>query len=219
MNSKPVSTETVLNQLRWRYATKQFDATRKISAEDWSALEQSLVLTPSSFGLQPWQFIVVTDQATKEKLLAASWNQRQIADASHVVVFAIKKDVGRPDVDRYISRIAEARNVSTESLQGFRDVLNGFLSQPRDQFDVNFWSTRQVYIALGNFLNTAALIGIDTCPMEGIDPAQYDQILGLDAKGYKTVVVAAAGYRAASDKYATLPKVRYDAEEVITHIN
>jgi nitroreductase len=218
MNTTKVSTETVLNQLRWRYATKQFDPRRRISAEDWSALEQSLVLTPSSFGLQPWQFIVVTDQQTKEKLVPASWHQRQIADASHVVVFAIKKDLDAADVERYIARIAETRNVPPDSLQGFKDVLLGFLAQPSDKFDVNGWASRQVYIALGNFLNTAALIGVDTCPMEGIDPAQYDEILGLSSKGYKTVVVAAAGYRAPSDKYATLPKVRYNADEVITHI-
>src|SRR5689334_14491898 len=117
MNPK-IPNETVLNQLRWRYATKQFDPARKISAEDWSALEQSLVLTPSSFGLQPWQFIVITDQATKEKLVAASWNQRQVADASHVVVFAVKKELGAADVHRYIDHIAKTRNVSIESLQG-----------------------------------------------------------------------------------------------------
>lgn len=218
MNSTIVPKETVLNQLRWRYATKQFDAKRRISEEDWSALEQSLVLTPSSFGLQPWQFIVVTDQRTKEKLVPVSWDQKQIADASHVVVFAIKKDLGASDVDHYIQRIAETRRATPESLQGFKNVLLGFLAQPSDKFDVNAWATRQVYIALGNFLNTAALIGVDTCPMEGIDPAAYDEILGLEAKGYKTVVVAAAGYRAETDKYATLPKVRYSADEVITHI-
>jgi nitroreductase len=217
MNSK-IPNETVLSQLRWRYATKQFDPSRRISEEDWNTLEQSLVLTPSSFGLQPWQFIVITDQATKEKLLPASWNQRQVADASHLVVFAVKKDLGPADVNRYIDRIAKTRNVATESVQGFKDVLLGFLAQPADKFDVNAWATRQVYIALGNFLNTAALIGIDTCPMEGIDPAQYDEILGLAASGYKTVVVAPAGFRAVADKYAALPKVRYEAKEVIRHI-
>jgi nitroreductase len=218
MNPQRISNETILNQLRWRYATKQFDPLRRISPEDWSTLEQSLVLTPSSFGLQPWQFIVITDQSTKEKLVPASWDQRQVADASHVVVFATKSDPGATDVDRYIRRIAETRNVTPDSLHGFKEVLLGFLAQPRDRFDVNAWATRQVYIALGNFLNTAALMGVDTCPMEGIDPARYDEILGLAAKGYKTVVVAPAGYRSATDKYATLPKVRYSLDEVITHI-
>jgi nitroreductase len=218
MNTKPVSNDTLVNQLRWRYATKQFDSSKKISAADWATLEESLVLTPSSFGLQPWRFIVVTDQATKDKLVPASWDQRQVADASHVVVFAIKKNVGPADVEHYMDRIVQVRGVSAESLNGFRDVLLGFLAQPPEQFDVNFWSTRQVYIALGNFMTSSALLGIDTCPMEGIVPSNYDAILGLDAQGYKTIVVAAAGYRAASDKYATLPKVRFTPEDVITHV-
>lgn len=218
MTTKPVSNDTLLNQLRWRYATKQFDATRQISPADWQTLEETLVLTPSSFGLQPWRFIVVTDRATKDKLVAASWGQRQVADASHVVVFAIKKDVGPADVDHYLGRMAEVRGVSTESLNGFREVLLEFLSQPADQFDVNVWASRQAYIALGNFMTSTALLGIDTCPMEGIVPSQYDEILGLTGQGFQTVVVAAVGYRAPSDKYATLPKVRFAREEIVTHV-
>ena len=218
MTTKPISNETLLTQLRWRYATKQFDPTRNISAADWQTLEESLVLTPSSFGLQPWRFVVVTNQAMREKLVPASWGQRQIADASHLVVFAIKKAIGAREADHYLGRMAEVRGVSTESLNSFRDVLVGFLGQPADKFNPDQWSARQTYIALGNFMTSAALLGIDTCPMEGIEPARYDEILGLAAQGYGTVVVAAAGYRTATDKYATLPKVRFTAEEVITHV-
>ena len=218
MKTNTVSQDTLLNQLRWRYATKQFDPTRKISAEDWRTLEESLVLTPSSFGLQPWRFIVVTDQAMKEKLVPVSWGQRQLADASHIVVFAIKKDLGANEVDRYLGRIAQVRGVSVESLNGFRDVLVGFLAQPTDQFNSATWAAKQAYIALGNFLTSAALLGVDTCPLEGIEPPRYDEILGLAEQGYQTVVVAAAGYRATGDKYATLPKVRFAPEEVITHV-
>jgi nitroreductase len=218
MTTKPVSNDTLLNQLRWRYATKQFDATRKISTDDWRTLEESLVLAPSSFGLQPWRFVVVTDQAIKDKLVPVSWNQRQVADASHMVVFAIKKNLGHLDVDRYLARMAEVRGVSSESLNGFRDVLIGFLTQPADKFDADNWAARQAYIALGQFMTSAALLGIDTCPMEGIEPARYDEILGLPAEGYQTVVVATAGYRAATDKYATLPKVRFATNDVITHV-
>lgn len=218
MNTKPVSNDTLVNQLRWRYATKQFDASRKISAVDWQTLEESLVLTPSSFGLQPWRFIVVTDPTTREKLVPVSWGQSQVADASHLVVFAIKKELGPADVDRYLGRIATVRGVTSESLNGFREVLLGFLGRPAEQFNSQHWSARQAYIALGNFLTSAALLGIDTCPLEGIDPAKYDEILALDQQGYQTVVAAAAGYRAPSDKYASLPKVRYAADEVITHI-
>lgn len=218
MTTKPVSTDTLLTQLRWRYATKQFDATRKISAEDWRTLEESLVLAPSSFGLQPWRFIVVTDQATKEKLVPVSWDQRQVADASHLVVFAIKKNLGRADVDRYLACITEVRGVTLESLNGFRSVLLDFLAQPADKFNADAWAARQVYIALGQFMTSAALLGIDTCPMEGIVPARYDEILGLAAQGYQTVVACPAGYRASSDKYASLPKVRYAKDEIITRI-
>ena len=218
MNTKPVSHDTLLNQLRWRYATKQFDPTRKIADADWQTLEESLVLTPSSFGLQPWRFVVVTNQATKEKLVPASWDQRQVADASHVVVFAIKKDLGAREVDRYLNRMAEVRGLSAESLSGFRGVLLDFLAQPVDKFSADQWAARQAYIALGNFMTSAALLGIDTCPMEGIEPARYDEILGLADQGYQTVVVAAAGYRAGTDKYAALPKVRFPQEEVITRV-
>ena len=218
MNTKPVSNDTLLNQLRWRYATKRFDAAQKISQADWQTLEESLVLAPSSFGLQPWRFIVVTDQAMKEKLVPVSWDQRQVADASHVVVFATKKNLGRADVDRYLTRMAEVRGVSADSLKGFRDVLVGFLEQPADKFDAGDWAARQAYIALGQFMTSAALLGIDTCPMEGIEPARYDEILGFAAEGYETVVVCPAGYRASDDKYARLPKVRFATNEVITHV-
>ena len=218
MTTKPVSNDTLLTQLRWRYATKQFDPARKVSATDWQTLEETLVLTPSSFGLQPWRFIVVTDPATKERLVPASWDQRQVADASHVVVFAIKKNLGPADVDHYLGRIADVRGVTRESLNGFRNVLLDFLAQPADQFNAQHWATRQAYIALGNLLTSAALLGIDTCPMEGIEPARYDEILDLTAQGYQTVVAAAVGYRAAGDKYAALPKVRFAPEEIITHV-
>jgi nitroreductase len=214
----PISQETLATQLRWRYATKQFDPQRSIPEAHWRALEDALVLSPSSFGLQPWKFVVVTDPGTKERLVPASWGQRQVVDASHLVVFAIKKNLGVDEVDQYLARIAELRDVTPDSLQGFRGILLEFLGQPAESFRVNDWSARQVYIALGNFLTSAALLGIDTCPMEGIEPARYDEILGLAGQGYETVVAAAAGYRAATDKYATLPKVRYAANEVIAHI-
>lgn len=215
---KPVSNEIVLTQHRWRYATKKFDSARKISPEDWQALEQALVLTPSSFGLQPWRFIVVTDQRVKDQLVTASWNQRQVADASHVVVFAIRRNLGAVDIDRYVARIAEVRGVSAESLEGYRKMMLGSLTTPRPGFDVNDWAARQVYIALGNFMTTAAMLGIDACPMEGIEPGQYDEILGLAKNGYGAQVVATAGYRAADDKYAQLPKVRFAVSDVIQHV-
>lgn len=215
---KPVSNDTVVKQLQWRYAVKKFDPTRRIAESDWRTLEEALVLTPSSFGLQPWKFIVVTNAALKEQLMSASWNQRQLADASHAVVFAIRRDLSAEDIDRYVRRTAEVRGVSEESLAGFRKMMVGSLTVPRAGFDVNHWASNQVYIALGNFMTSAAMLGIDTCPMEGIEPAKYDEILGLSKEGYATTVVATAGCRAVDDKYATFPKVRFAAEDVIRRI-
>ena len=212
-----ISNETLLEQLHWRYATKAFDPTKKISAADWAALEQALILTPTSYGFQPYRFVVVTDQATKEKFIPHSWNQKQPAESSHFVVFAAKESVNEADVDHYMARTAEVRGTTVESLGFLRTMLVGDIVQgPRSQQQFE-WATRQTYIALGNFMTSAALVGIDTCPMEGIDPVQYDEILGLPAKGYRTVVACAAGYRAAADKYASLPKVRFPASELIDY--
>ncbi len=218
-SSKPVSNETLLQQLQWRYAVKKFDPARKIPAADWDTLEQALVLTPSSFGLQPWKFVVITDQATKEKLVPASWNQRQVAEASHVVVFAVRKPLTESDVDRYIALTAEIRGVTVESLVGFKNMMMGSLVPPPPGLDIHHWAALQAYIALGNFMTSAAMLGIDTCPMEGIVPAKYDEILGLPQEGYGTVVVGVAGYRAADDKYSSLPKVRFPVADVVRHVS
>ena len=215
---RPIQNEALIQQLRWRYATKKFDPARKISDEDWETLEEALVLTPSSFGLQPWKFFVVSNPVLREKLLPVSWGQRQVIDASHLVVFAIRKNLGTEDLDHYLRRMAEVRGIGVASLDPFRKIVAGFLSRDPSEFNVNEWATRQVYIALGNFMTSAALIGIDTCPMEGLEPAQYDQVLGLAGLGYATVVACPAGYRASDDKYAVTPKVRFPASEMIQRI-
>lgn len=213
----PVSTDTLIAQLNWRYATKSFDPTKKISDSDWAALEQALILTPTSYGFQPYRFVVVNDPATREQLVPLSWGQRQPADASHFVVIAAKESVTEADVDHYLARVAEVRGVAVETLAGFKGALVGDIVQgPRSEWQ-HEWATRQAYIALGNFMTSAALLGIDTCPMEGIIPAKYDELLGL-THGYKTVVAIAAGYRSGKDKYAAAPKVRYPASELVIHI-
>jgi len=212
----PVAKDTVERQLEWRYATKVFDATQVIPEAEWQTLERSLVLTPSSFGLQPWRFLVVTDPYTKARLKPASWNQAQIVDASHLVVFAIKKNLSAAEIDRHITRMAEVRGTTVESLQGLRRVMISSLENP--PFDINEWASRQVYIALGFFMAAAAMLGIDTCPIEGFEPAKYDEILGLTELGYSATVVAAAGYRSDADKYAKMPKVRFKTEDVISRI-
>ena len=215
---KQVSNQTVLEQLHWRYAVKKFDSSRRISAEDWQTLEQALVLTPSSFGLQPWKFVVVTDQAVKDQLVPLSWGQPQVADASHVVVFTVRKDFVEADVDRLVARTSTVRGVSVETLASFKKMLMKSLVPPPPGFDIHHWASLQAYIALGNFMTTAAMLGIDTCPMEGIEPAKYDALLDLTQQGYATVVACVAGYRAADDKYASLAKVRFRTEDVVRYV-
>src|SRR5208283_3280789 len=151
--------EQLINQLNWRYATKQFDPQRKISDRDWRALEQALLLTPSSFGLQPWTFIVVKDPAVRARLGTVSWGQSQIIDASHLVVFASRTNLGEGDLDEYLQRVAEVRGGAVEKLAGFRSILAGSVLQGMDAAGRSAWAKNQVYIALGNLLTAAAVLG------------------------------------------------------------
>ena len=207
--------ETLLECLNWRYATKKFDPNQIISDDTWQTLCEALVLTPSSYGLQPWKFWVITNQKLKEELKPLSWNQAQVTDCSHYVVFSIKKNLTVDGVDRFVERTAEVRGITTESMTAYRNLMVGDVIDGSRSLIVNEWATRQAYIALGNFMTSAALLGVDTCPMEGIEPANYDRLLGLSSKGYATVVACAAGYRAEDDKYAELAKVRFPMSEVI----
>lgn len=210
--------DALVEKLKWRYAVKKFDPSRKIPADQWQALESALILSPSSFGLQPWRFIVVNDPAVRERLRAASWNQAQVVEASHLVVFAIKKDLNAADVERFARRIAQVRSVNAESMGPYKQMMLDFVAQAGKGLDINAWSARQLYIAMGVFMTAAAVLGIDTCPMEGIEPDTYDRILGLAPRGTHTLAAAAAGYRAADDKSSRLAKVRYEAGEVITRV-
>ncbi|MEO6785301.1 MAG: NAD(P)H-dependent oxidoreductase [Chthoniobacteraceae bacterium] len=216
MNTLPP--DALLAQLNWRYATKKFDPSKKIPADAWAALEHALLLTPSSFGLQPWKFIVITDPAVKQKLVPVSWNQTQPTGCSHHIVFAVRKALAERDVDRFLDSIVATRGGAKESLKGYGDVMTGFAGKAAEEGWLREWAVRQVYIALGNFMTCAAVLGVDTCPMEGIEPANYDKIIGLEGTEFETVVACAAGYRAADDKHAQLAKVRFPASEVIQHI-
>jgi len=210
-----MASEEILKQLHWRYATKKFDATQTIPDDLWKTLEQSLVLAPSSFGLQAWKFFVVRDPEVRQKLVEHSWGQTQVAEASHVVVFTIKKNVDAAYVDHYIARMSEVQGTPIDALQGFANVVKGFLDRMSPE-EIDIWTAKQVYIALGQFMTTAAMLNIDTCPMEGIIPAKYDEVLGLD--GYMTKVVCPAGYRAVDDKNAARPKVRFPTEEMVQYM-
>ncbi len=212
-----LSPEKLIESLEWRYATKKFDANKKIDKRTWEALEKSLILSPSSYGLQPWKFIVVQDQDLKEKLKACSYNQAQVADCSHVVAFAIKEKLDEAHIDSYIDQIVKVRGVDASTMEGFKKVIMGDLVNGSRSQVISEWAARQAYIALGNFMTSAALVGVDTCPLEGINPAKYDEILGLPGSGWKVVVACPAGYRAADDKYSAIKKVRFDAKDLIIH--
>ncbi len=209
------SNEQLLSALNWRYATKVFDAAKKIPTDTWAALEQSLVLTPTSYGLQPYRFLIVQNSATRAALLPQSWGQKQVVDCSHFVVFLARTEMKEADVDKLIQRTTDVRKLPAGVLNAYRgmmlsDVVNG----PRGKA-AHEWAARQSYIALGNLMTCAALLGVDACPMEGLVPTEYDKILGLEGSGYKTVVACALGYRAASDKYASLTKVRYATADLV----
>ena len=213
-----LSPASLVQQLQWRYATKHFDPQRPIPTEVWAALEQSLILTPSSYGMQPWKFLILNrDAALRERLVGCSWGQRQVADSSHYVVFAVRTEITAADVERYVDRIAEVRSVDKSTVEPLRKMIDGGIVKRMNAAQQQEWASRQAYTALGNFMTSAAVLGVDTCPMEGIDPAQYDEILGLRGSGYATCVGCAAGYRAETDKYARLAKVRYTAQQVIEH--
>ncbi|MFZ0826543.1 MAG: NAD(P)H-dependent oxidoreductase [Verrucomicrobiia bacterium] len=208
----------LLEALQWRYATKVFDAAKKIPAAVWLALEQALVLTPTSYGLQPYRFLVINHPAKRAELLPHSWNQKQVVDASHFVVFTARSKMAAADVTRLIQRISDVRKIPAESLNFYRDMMLGdVVNGPRGK-SAHEWATRQTYIALGNLMTCAAVLGVDACPMEGLNPAEYDRVLGLTGGDYATVVACALGYRDAGDKYAGLAKVRYETGELIQQI-
>jgi nitroreductase len=208
-----VSSSALIDRLNWRYATKMFDPARKIPPALWTVLEDALVLAPSSFGLQPWKFFVVQNKTVREKLRPAAWNQSQITDASHLVVFAIKKNLNVEDVRRFIALTAKVRGVPVESMAPYQKMMEGFVAKP--PMDINAWAARQVYIALGTFLTSAAMLGVDACPMEGFDATAFDNILGLSAQGLTATVLCPLGYRAADDEAAQHAKVRFPKDKIV----
>ncbi|KXU37871.1 NAD(P)H-dependent oxidoreductase [Cephaloticoccus primus] len=222
MSTRPdLSPDRLLSALNWRYAVQRFDPTRKVAPETWAALEDALILTPSSYGLQPWRFIVVTDPQKKTELCAAAYNQSQVSDCSHFLVISVRCDLGEDYVDyveRHLARTSEVLGVPRDSLDDFGRMLEGALKRAEAAGRIDCWQSYQAYIALGNFLTSAALLGVDACPMEGFSVEKVDEILGLTGSGYSTAVCVAAGYRAADDKRAEQPKVRFPKEVLFTYL-
>lgn len=209
--------QQIQEALEWRYATKKFDATKKISAQDWKTLTDSLALAPSSYGLQPWKFLVIENPEVREKLKPVSWGQTQVTEASHYVVLVARDGIDEQFIQQYINRVAEVRGMPTEPLEGYKNMMIENLAKA-PQEKISQWTKRQVYIALGFILETAALLKIDATPMEGFDPAAYDKILGLEGTGWSSVVTVALGYRHAEDGFQDLKKVRNSHSSLIEYI-
>lgn len=209
--------KNVLDKLNWRYATKVFDSSKKVSDKDLNMLLDAARLTASSYGLQPYHFFVIKNSDVRSKLRKASYNQSQITDASYLLVLANKSTFDESLVDNYIDNIIETRGVSKEDVEGYSQMMKGaLLGLPDTQ--KKSWTSDQTYIALGNLMTIAAEMEIDTCPMEGFDKAQYNEILGLTNKDLNAAVVLAIGYRSDEDQTQNYPKVRYSKEQIITHI-
>ncbi len=208
---------TTLEDLQWRYATKKFDASKKISEEQLNILLEAARLSPTSYGLQPFHVFVVEDVDIREKLKPVSWNQSQIVDASHLLVFANHNEFDASLVDNYLNNVSETRGVALEQLKGYGDFMKSkLLDLPGALKDS--WTARQVYIALGNVMTAAANLKIDTCPMEGFERKAYDDILGLTEKSLTTTVVLPVGYRSEEDETQHYAKVRRATDDFVTFI-
>lgn len=207
----------IINNLNWRYATKKFDTTRKVSSSDLEILKEAVRLSASSFGLQPYKVINVESKEVREKLRAASYGQPQVTEASNLFVFCAYLDLTSEHIDNYIKLIAETRNIDLQELKGFSDSMkNTFSNNTSEQNHV--WAAHQPYIALGNLLNTCAMMNIDACPMGGIDPDKYDEILGLSKQGLRAEMIATIGYRSGEDVTGNWAKVRKPVSELFETI-
>lgn len=201
----------------WRYATKKFDATKKVSPEDLETLLEATRLSASSYGLQPYHIYVITDPDIREQLKPASWGQSQITDSSHLIVFANATDFDENLVDEYLTNVSNTRKIPAEGLKGYGDFMKSkLIDLPQDTKAT--WTAKQVYLAFGNAMQAAAELKIDTCPMEGFEPETYNKILGLNDKNQNASVVLAIGYRSEEDETQHYAKVRKSNQELFTHI-
>lgn len=211
-----IDSMNIVEKLHWRYAVQKF-STEKLPEDKVMTVLSALSLTPSSFGLQPWKFVLVENQEIREELLHHAWKQRQIVDASHLLILCRLETVTHADIDKYIASIAGLRGVQEEDLAGFSRSIKKTIGSFTDEQQAE-WITKQIYIALGTFLTVCAVEHVDACPMEGFLAREFDKVLGLDEKGLRSVVVVPFGYRADDDKHASHKKVRYTLEEILIKI-
>ncbi len=204
----------IIEKLKWRYATKKFNPTFKLSTEQVDQILQSINLTPTSFGLQPFRAIVIDSILIREALKKAANGQSQVTDAALVIVFAAQTKVTKNEIETYISNIATTRNIPIELLADYKTMITASVGSWSDKEQMN-WAARQTYIALGQLLTTCALLELDACPMEGFEKTQFDAILGLEEKNLVSTVMITIGKRAVDDDYQHLTKVRKSIEDII----
>ena len=208
---------SLIEKLNWRYATKKFDHSKKLSKEQLDTLLAAIRLSPSSYGLQSFKVLVVEDPEIREQLKAAAYGQPQLTDASQVIVFATETNIDEASVHKYVDNILATRNIDRAMVEGYEQTMVGTVNRLPDDQKIG-WSTKQTYIALCVLLTAAAEIGVDACPMEGFEAGKFDEILGLKEKGLATTVIATIGFRAHDDHYSHLAKVRKPSEELFIHI-
>lgn len=204
----------IIESLEWRYATKKFNATKKLSAEKLEILKEAFNLTATSYGLQPVKMVVISDSDTKQKLVPITMNQAQVVDCSHVLVLCTETKVGSAYIKEYFDSVENIRKTPREILHSFETFLTSEFAQ-KDSLEIETWTAKQAYIAMGNLLTVCALEKIDACPIEGFKPESYDEFLGLKELDLKSVLVLAVGYRAEDDMFSTMKKVRRGVEKVV----
>ena len=202
-----------LEQQNWRYATKKFDATKKISNEDLSILKEAIRLSSSSYGLQPYQVFIIESKDLRAKIQPAAWGQAQIVDASHLFVFANQTDVTNEDIDKYLKNVSETRNIPETALAGYGGFMKNGIGA-KSIAEKTDWTSKQTYLALANLMNAAAELKIDVTPMEGFVPSEVNEILGFNELGLNTSLIAPVGYRSEEDATQHQKKVRKSNEEL-----
>lgn len=217
-NDQKTDMSKIVEQMNWRYATKKFNINKKLSKAKIERLKESFNLTATSYGLQTIKMLIVSNDDIKKSLVSYSYNQNQVAEASHLLVICIQKNITDADVIGYFNNIRRLRNTPNAILDPFRKNLLKTM-QDKSVEERQEWSKNQAYIALGNLMTVCAIEGIDACPMEGFVSEKYDDVLNLDALGLKSVLLLPVGYRAEDDMFASFKKVRKSLEETIIEIN
>jgi nitroreductase/dihydropteridine reductase len=210
--------KNIIDALEWRYAVKKFNEEALLSEQQLEAVKKAFNLSASSYGLQPYKLVMLQNKALQERLLPHSYNQKQVVQASAVLVFCIRKDIDSSYIDGYFGLIASARGQTPESLDGYKNFMKSTLVG-KTPAEMSLWATNQVYLNMGTLLTACAAMEIDSCPMEGFSPAGYNQVLELDKMGLEAVLVMPIGIRASDDSVAILKKVRKPLEEAVITIS